>query len=65
MDERQLKRVQHLTRRRVAGQLSQTEILPVAIGQVTHHRKTKELEMHADLVGPARVQRNLGEGGAG
>src|SRR5437899_4787447 len=61
MNEYQLKSVQHLALRSIAGQLSQTLVLAVAISRVANERKAEELEMDADLVGAPGVQDGLGQ----
>ena len=61
MNERQFVRVKHYPRRFVAGQLSETPVLPLAIGFVANKRVADELEMDANLVRPARVDRDTGQ----
>ena len=63
MHEGKFARVQHHTRRFVAGQFRELLVLPRAIGFVARQRMAEELEMHADLMGAARVQLRLHQRG--
>src|SRR5579859_992224 len=55
MNEGKFARVQHYPRRLATGQFCELLVLPGTVGFVAHERMTEELEMHANLVRPARV----------
>ena len=60
MNEGQGVGVQHLARGGVAGQISQTLVLAVAVSEIADQWVAEKLKMHADLVSAARVKENFG-----
>src|SRR5258708_17536756 len=64
VNKTQAHRVQHLPWRTVADQLLQSLILAVSVSSVADQRVSQKLEMHADLMGPARIENRLHQGGS-
>ena len=62
MNEGQLRGMQHLAWRDVAGQLRQALVLPVAVGCIPNQRVAEKLEVHPNLVRAASVEDGLGQG---
>src|SRR5690242_21185355 len=62
MQKTQLPRMQHLSRRAVTRELLQSQILAVAVDEVTNQRVAKKLEMNPNLVGTPGMKISFDEG---